>query len=295
MRFKHYEGLRTFCVVARHGQISAASEELNLTKGAVSHQIRVLEGELGFDLFHREVRGVRPTQKGQQLLHVARSAFDSVDRQIMALREERRRSVTLGTSTYFASRWLSPRLMEFMAAHPKVRLRIQPMVNLFDLEREGIDIAIRWGKGDWSDMKIEPLFPCPAFLTAAPVVAEQVEDMGLEETLRQTTLLEDRDGSTAWAEWLVEAGLPNIAHLDSLTIPDPNVRVQAVLDGQGIAINDRLVQREIDAGTLCRISEVEMANYGYHLAIPADAVNNHDAAALVDWLKSSGDSETAST
>lgn len=287
MRFKHYEGLRTFCVVARHGQISAASEELNLTKGAVSHQIKVLEGELGFDLFHREVRGVRPTQKGQQLLHVARSAFDSVDRQIMALREERRRSVTLGTSTYFASRWLSPRLMEFMAAHPKVRLRIQPMVNLFELEREGIDIAIRWGKGDWADMKIEPLFRCPAFPTAAPAIAEQIGHRGLERTLRQTTLLEDRDGSTAWAEWLAKAELPNLAHLGSLTIPDPNVRVQAVLDGQGIAINDRLVQPEIDAGTLCRISDVEMPDYGYHLAIPADAVSNPDTEALVSWLKAS--------
>ena len=294
MRFKHYEGLRTFCVVARHGQISAASEELNLTKGAVSHQIKVLEGELGFDLFHREVRGVRPTQKGQQLLHVARSAFDSVDRQIMALREERRRSVTLGTSTYFASRWLSPRLMEFTAAHPKIRLRIQPMVNLFDLEREGIDIAIRWGKGDWSDMKIEPLFQCPAFPTAAPIIADQVERRGLQRVMGETTLLDDRDGSTAWAEWLAEAGLPQVAQQGSLTIPDPNVRVQAVLDGQGIAINDALVQREIDAGALRRISEVEMANYGYHLAIPADAVNNPEAAALLDWLKSSGDAETAS-
>ncbi|MEM1275403.1 MAG: LysR substrate-binding domain-containing protein [Pseudomonadota bacterium] len=287
MRFKHYEGLRTFCVVARHGQISSASQELNLTKGAVSHQIKALEGELGFDLFHREVRGVRPTQKGQQLLHVARSAFDSVDRQIMVLREERQRSVTLGTSTYFASRWLSPRLMEFVAAHPKIRLRIQPMVDLFDLEREGIDIAVRWGRGEWSDLRIEPLFRCPAFPTAAPVIAEKVTQLGLETAIREATLLDDRDGSPAWAEWLSEAGLPQVVRKGSLTIPDPNVRVQAVLDGQGIAINDFLVQAEIDAGRLCRISEVQMQSYGYHLAIPSDAMNNPDTRALVDWLKSS--------
>ena len=135
-------------------------------------------------------------------------------------------------------------------------------------------------------MRIEPLFSCPAFATAAPVVAVQIERMGLERNLQQTTLLEDRDGSTAWAEWLAEAGLPNLIHLGSLTIPDPNARVQAVLDGQGIAINDRLVQPEVDARTLCRISEFEMQNYGYHLAIPADALNNPDTAALVAWLKS---------
>ena len=133
------------------------------------------------------------------------------------------------------------------------------------------------------------LLQCPAFPTAAPVIADQIGHMGLEKTLRQTTLLEDRDGSTAWAEWLAEAGLPNITQLGSLTIPDPNVRVQAVLDGQGIAINDRLIQPEIDAGTLCRISEVEMPNYGYHLAIPADAVSNPDTEALVSWLKASAE------
>lgn len=274
-------------MVARHGQISSASKDLNLTKGAISHQIKVLEGELGFDLFHRESRGVRPTQKGQQLLHVARTAFDSVDRQIAALREERRRSVTLGTSTYFASRWLSPRLMEFTAAHPKVRLRIQPMVNLFELEREGIDIAIRWGRGTWTDVNVEPLLLCPAFPTAAPAIAEKVARLGLERVIRETTLLDDRDGSTAWAEWLAEADLPSVAHQGSLTIPDPNVRVQAVLDGQGMAINDRLVAPELEAGTLCRLSEVEMQSFGYHLAIPADAMDNPDAAALVNWLKSS--------
>ncbi|MEM9044028.1 MAG: LysR substrate-binding domain-containing protein [Pseudomonadota bacterium] len=285
MRFKHYEGLRTFCVVARHGQISAASEELNLTKGAVSYQIKVLEAELGFDLFHREARGVRPTQKGQQLLHVARSAFDSVDRQILALREERRRTVTLGTSTYFASRWLSPRLMVFIEAHPEVRLRIQPMVSLFDLDREGIDIAIRWGKGDWTDMKTELLFPCPAFPTAAFEIGDRVAKQGLEEVIENATLLDDRDDSTAWAEWLAQAGLPQIAHQSTLTIPDPNVRVQAVLDGQGIAINDRLVQQEIDDEKLCRVSEVELQDYGYHIAIPPDAMSNPDIVALVDWLK----------
>lgn len=285
MRFKHYENLRTFTVVARHGQISSAAEELNLTKGAVSHQIKALEAELGFDLFQRLPRGVRMSQRGRRLLETARSAFEALDRQIDVLRDEQRFLVTLGLSTYLASRWLSPRLMDFIKLHPSIRLRIQPMIDLFDLERDGIDIAIRWGKGDWTDMAIDPLFRCPAYPVAAPAIVERIERVGLEEAMSAATLLDDRDGSTAWAEWLDLAGLPQRIRRRSLTIPDPNVRVQAVIDGQGIAINDRFVASEIDAGLLRRISDVELTGYGYHLALPTGAPDNPAVASLARWLK----------
>ena len=209
----------------------------------------------------------------------------------MALREERRRSVTLGVSTYFASRWLSPRLMAFTDAHRKVRLRIQPMVDLFDLEREGIDVAIRWGKGGWTDMRCEPLFLCPAFPVAAPPLADAVRRDGLESVMRDATLLDDRGGGVAWAEWLAAAALPQVVRKGALTIPDPNVRVQAVIDGQGVTINARLAARELDADALRRISDVELSNYGYHPAIPADAIRNAEVAALPDWLKSAAAEE----
>lgn len=284
MRFKHYEGLRTFCVVARHGTVSAAAEEVSLTKGAVSHQIKALEGELGFALFQRQPRGMRLTQKGQEMLHVARSAFDSVDRQIAALRQDRERSLTLGVSTYFASRWLSSRLMEFTSRHPRVRLRIQPTTTLFGFESEGVDIAIRWGDGSWGDMMCRELFSCPAFPVASPKVAERVRSVGLEQAVADITLFDDRDGSTAWSEWFDRAGIPHTARRGALTIPDPNVRVQAVIDGQGIAINDRLVAKELETGDLVRISDVELSDYGYHLAIPPDALRSTDAQVFCEWL-----------
>ncbi len=284
MRFRHYDNLRTFAVVAYYGSLTAASEELNLTKGAISHQIKTLEQQLGFDLFHRLPRGVRLTAKGQHLLHTARSAFDSVESQIDSLREEGRRSVTLGLSTYLASRWLSPRLMGFLQTHPNIRLRVQPMIDLFDLERDGIDVAVRWGKGDWTDMNIQPLFTCPAFPVASPGIASSVEEYGLAEALSEASLLHDRRGSVAWAEWFEVAGLTYTSQADTLTIPDPNVRVQAVIDGQGLALNDALVDRELSEGSLRRVSDHELGNYGYHLAFPAGALGNPDVAAIVDWL-----------
>jgi len=134
------------------------------------------------------------------LLHAAQSAFGTLDAQIEALRGETRRSVTLGLSSDPASRWLSPRLIGFIQAHPGIRLRLQPMISLFDLERGGVDIAVRWGKGDRTDMAVRPLFACPAWRAAAPAFADRVERHGLGAALAEAVLLDDRDGSTAWAE-----------------------------------------------------------------------------------------------
>lgn len=287
MRFRHYDNLRTFAVVAHHGSLAAASSELGLTKGAVSHQIKLLESQLGFDLFERLPRGMKLTRKGADLMQAAQTGFAAIEHRIETLREEGRRSVTLGLSTYLASRWLSPRLMAFMQAQPEIRLRVQPMIDLFDLERDGIDIAIRWGTGRWTDMVIEPLFPCPAFPVAAPRLARRIEDLGLAKAIGGLTLLHDRQGSHAWADWFEAAGLDYSDRADTLIIPDPNVRVQAVIDGQGVALNDSLVARELAEGSLTRISPHRLDAYGYHLAYPSGALANPDVAALAAWLRSS--------
>ena len=163
MRFRSFDNLRLFDVVARHMSFTAAAAELNLTKGAVSYQVRRLERELGFAVFERSSRGIALTEKGKALWHVSQASFTELERQIGRLREEDTARITVGMATYFASRWLSPRLMTFMAAYPGIGLRLQPLVDLIDLETAHIDMAIRWGKGGWSDLEIEPLLPCPAF------------------------------------------------------------------------------------------------------------------------------------
>lgn len=285
MRFKHYDALRTFTIVAFQRSLTAAAVELNLTKGAVSHQLRTLEEQLGFKLFDRLPRGMALTQKGEQLFHAARASFSSIDRQVESLRADGRRSVTLGLSTYLASRWLSPKLMGFLQAHPAIRLRVQPMIDLYDLERDGIDIAIRWGKGAWSDMPTERLFACPAFPAAAPQALRSLGATDLANKLLSLPRLHDRDGSDAWADWYSAAGLHPDRVTTTLIIPDPNVRVQAVIDGQGVALFDRMIDAEIAGGKLQRLSTQSLSNYGYYLAYPPGSLANPDAVALAHWLK----------
>ena len=97
-------------------------------------------------------------------------------------------------------------------------------------------------------------------------------------------LLHDRDGSEAWLDWHEAAGLPYRSTRDDLVIPDPNVRVQAVIDGQGVALNDGLVATEITAGRLFQISTVELSTYGYYLAYPKGALGSPGLKAFRDWI-----------
>ncbi|WP_419904757.1 LysR substrate-binding domain-containing protein [Kiloniella sp.] len=274
-----------FNVVARHGSFAAAAEELNLTKGAISYQIKGLEDELGFTLFQRLPRGVLLTSKGQELLNTTKQAFDKIELKVSELRQADTRTLTIGVSTYFASRWLSPRLMDFMLAYPDIRLRVQPMIDQLGGEEEGIDLSVRWGNGKWSDMFIEPLFPSPSWPVGNPEMAMRVKRDGLSKAFSRFTLLRDRDDSNAWSDWFDASGLFFPGHEDTLIIPDPNVRVQAVIDGQGVALNDELVTHEIETGTLVRLSDIELADYGYYLAYPGKGRSNPDVEAFVSWLR----------
>lgn len=289
MRFRRFDDLRLFDVVARHGSFTAAAGELCLTKGAVSYRVAQLERELGFALFERARGGIALTAKGVQLWHASQAAFHGLERDIARLREDGRGRITVGMSTYFASRWLSPRLMSFTSAHPRTALRLQPLVDLLDLGAHGIDMAIRWGRGEWTDMRVEPLLPCAAFATAGRAVAARVATEGLETVLAEQTLLHDRDGSGAWREWHAAAGLPYRVGQDALVVPDPNVRVRAVIDGQGVALNDALVAEELASGELVAIADVELDAYGYFLAYPDEALENPDLAAFRDWLLGEAD------
>lgn len=284
MRFRSFDSLRLFDVAARHLSFTAAGEELNLTKGAVSYQIARLESELGFKLFERRHRSISLTEKGKRLWHSSQVAFRDLEREIAELREESPGRITIGLSTYFASRWLSPRLMTFLATHPGIGLRLQPVIDLIDFRSEHIDMAIRWGKGDWTDLEVELLFHCPAMPVAGSAIASRIETEGLDAVLPELKLLQDREGSQAWGDWHHAAQLRYRPASDELVIPDPNVRVQAVIDGQGIALNDALVSAELLAGQLFPVSEVALKDYGYWLAYPKGALVNPALKDFRDWI-----------
>ncbi|SLN31688.1 Glycine cleavage system transcriptional activator [Roseovarius albus] len=282
--FRHHDTLRLFIEIARHFSFSDAAAALNMTKGAVSYQVKTLEEDLGVALFQRQPRGVALTSEGQSVLQSCKAHYEGIETALEIYRGAEMQMLTVGVSTYFASRWLSPRLMDFMQAHPEIQLRIQPMTRLFDLQAQGVDLAIRWGDGAWDDVEILPFMPCPAWPVGNRDTAAQIVRLGWSEAMPHLTLLRDHDDSNAWSDWLDVAGLERQGRQDALIVPDPNVRVQAVIDGQGIALNDDLVAQEVENGKLVRLSDVELAQYGYFLAIPPQRRKKRSVTAFVEWI-----------
>ncbi|MEM9602843.1 MAG: LysR substrate-binding domain-containing protein [Pseudomonadota bacterium] len=285
IHFRHHDSLRVFVDVARYPSFSEAAEALHMTKGAISYQIKLLEAQLGMALFVRGARGSTLTRAGKNLLALSESRYRDLESDLLALRGLSSETLTIGVSTYFAARWLSPRLTAFMQLHPGIVLRLQPMVRLFDLEQQGVDVAIRWGHGRWDDADILPFMPLPTYPMGNRAAFEAVQQGGARRALQRLTLLRDHDDSNAWTDWWSHAGWPARRRRDTLIILDPNVRVQAVIDGQGVALMDALVQSEIDAGALWVLSDTGLTDYGYWLARPRRTRHNVAADHFIAWMQ----------
>jgi len=160
------------------------------------------------------------------------------------------------------------------------------MIRLFDLETQGVDIAIRWGSGHWNDAAVTPFLNYPSYPVGNSDAMERVETLGLEQAISTFTLLRDHDDSNAWTDWLNVAHLPHQTRRDTLIIPDPNVRVQAVIDGQGIALMDDLIEQELREANLFRLSQHVLQDYGYFLARPQQSESHDSVQAFIDWLQS---------
>ena len=290
MPFRSYDTLRVFTTVARHESVTAAASKLNLSKASISYQIRKLEDDLGFRVFERKSQRLHITPKGEKLMHSAQLALGQLDRDIRQLKETTPDLITIGALTYFFSRWLSSRLMSFMEANPSIAVRVEPITGISDLSESDIDIAIYWGVGYWdkSDHELDRtlLFNCPARPTANASITKQVQKIGLERALREIPLLADSSGSTGWQQWHQIAGLEYHPMQNRLVIPDSNDRVQAVIDGQGIALWDDLIQNELDSGELFFLSELAIEDAGYYLSCSSPALERSAATeTFIGWIQ----------
>ena len=288
MRFRSYDSLKTFDAVARTLSMTKAADEMHQSKGSISYQVGKLEAELGLRLFERAHAKLELTEEGHRLWHVSQTALSQIDREIEDLRGTAAGAVTVGALTYFSSRWLSPRLTRFFEANPGISLRIEPINSVEMLRSVRVDMAVLWGIGGWEGHKCELLLSLPAVPTANHAVAEQVRQLGLAEAVRQLPLLGDSSGDSGWRAWHAAAGLPYAPSRSSLTIPDSNSRVQAVVDGQGIALWDDLVAPEIDDGTLVRLSDVGVKDAGYRILF-TERPMSQSAEAFLDWLRAEND------
>lgn len=277
--------LRTFEVAARRSSFTKAAEELHMTQGAVSHQIRQLESQIGIALFRRETRKISLTEAGERLYRVTRRALLDIDTELAALTPAPEvAQLSVAVSTYVAIKWLSQRLGGFFLAHPDVMLQLHHNVNEVDFDITRQDFAIRWGRAPWPGAASCELLPMPMLPLCAPSLAEAVGGLRAPADLRHVTLLRDHESVDLWPDWLALAGLPADTATKGRTILDPMVRIQAAIDGHGVILADDLAQGEIARGRLVAPFGIALQGYGYHLLWSETAELRQNAMAFRTWI-----------
>ena len=251
-RLPPLNALRAFEAAARHGGFIGASEELHVTRGAISRQVKVLEEHLGLELFVRQPQGVRLTAAGQRLLPILTKAFGDIRRETAQLtREANEVHVICPPAT--SIRWLLPRLSDFRDRHPEIRLRLT--TDFFrTVGFDPADYDIGFSVADWprqsSDLTVETLFPVlmtpacsPAYLARNPL--RSPGDLSRCELLHETA---NRADWTAWTEAFSPSGIERATHQD---FPNLDMATKAAIMGAGVVMADLVLCRdELDGGAL---------------------------------------------
>ena len=256
------ESLKVFESAARHLSFSKAAQELCITKGAVSYQIKKLESELSTRLFKRGVRQVLLTDQGQRLYQDIHGLFSDLQGSLASLAASIDSTITIAVTTYVATRWLSPRITEFCERHPHTTVQFVHTVNSDSFDINDVDIAIRWGPSGMSEYpnRVHE-FPSPLFVVGSPALLDNhVNAVEKGDWSGLALLCEDRP-QDLWEEWSRDPD--RLQHCVRRTIGDANVRVQAAVDGIGLVLADDMMQFEMDAGLLARIDRHDLHGYGY--------------------------------
>ncbi|KGU54841.1 LysR family transcriptional regulator [Xanthomonas phaseoli pv. phaseoli] len=273
--------LRAFEAAARHQNLTRAANELCVSQAALSHQIKALEQQLGASLFHRLPRGVALTDEGAALAPVLGEAFDRIAATLERFAEGRYREVlSVGVVGTFATGWLLPRLAAFHAAHADIELRLSTHNNRVDLAGESLDLAIRFGDGDWQGQVAEAVMEAPFAPACAPAMARGLrvpEDLARVPLLRSYRLDE-------WPQWFRAARVTEVPARG--TMFDSSLTLaSAAAAGAGVALLPLpMFRQDLDAGRLVCPFPIAIDAGRYWLTRLRSRPQSDAGRRLRDWL-----------
>lgn len=242
--------LRVFDAVARQLSFTNAARDLGMTQAGVSYQIRLLEERLGAPLFLRKPRGIELTALGARLARPTHDAFDT----LRAAYAQRGESETLSISALptLAGNWLSQRLGRFQMSHPGLAIRLETSDRLVDFAREDIDVAIRYGTGDWPGLTAHKLFEVDFSPMVAPALIARHGPLTDPAQIVPLPWLDPEDPS--WGAWLAAAGVNQpcqCAPRPALTLGTQLHEARAAMAGDGVALlTPRFFRAELATGAL---------------------------------------------
>ncbi len=293
-RLPPLNGLRAFEAAARHLSFARAAEELGVTPAAISQQVRALEAHAGVRLFRRRTRSVLLTEAAQAALPAITAGLDRLAEGYTTLRKhEESGLITVSAAPSFASKWLMPRIGAFHAAHPEFELRIDATERVADLQREDVDLAIRYGGGEYEGLDSACLIEEAAFPVCAPALRDGTPPLRAPADLAHHTLLHvhwtmQHESLPNWRMWLRAAGL---AHIDAERGPRfsiDSLALQTAIDGHGVALAlAPLVEADLAAGRLVApfgVPAAEARRFRYYMVWPASEGGRRKIAVFRDWV-----------
>lgn len=272
--------LRAFEAVARHLSFSKAASELSVTQSALSHQVQKLEQHLGKALFIRRTRAIDLTADGQDYYDEIRPALDVIGAATRRQRVAPTATVLrIGLLASFATLWLAPRLAGFFQRYPHIQVELLPAIQLVNVAAAEVDLAIRYGKGDWPDLQTTRLMGEVLSPVCSPAFkASQLKDGPL--------LMATSHRPFEWADWSSHYHV-NLEQHPRVLLHDYNIVVEAAVAGQGIAMGrHRLIERRLKDGSLVQAFDWPPyhSEIGYWLVAP-QGPGTDAAICFSAWLK----------
>ena len=284
--------LRAFEAVGRHLSFSKAANELNVTPGAVSQQIRGLEEFLEIKLFKRRNRSIVLTDSGQVFLPLLSDGFAGISAAVDSVRRSQGdEPLTITAAPSFTSKWLIPRLCKFQALHPEIDVRIDASSRLVDFVREDIDVGIRFGTGEIEGLDSVYLFSFDLIPVCNPDLKHEGRALQDLSDLRHHTLLHSQDTDfdpsfPDWAMWLATAGVDDVDASRGIFFSQGEMVIEAAIEGQGIALAASVMAAgAIESGRLVQPFETRLpVRLSFHLITTRQKSRSSKIGAFRQWI-----------
>lgn len=278
--------LRSFEAAAKHQSYTAAAEELHVTQGAISRQIKELEILLGITLFRREGRGIALTDAGRSFADRLAPDLARLRQSITLARAAGQSGKTLSIAVLptFATRWLVPRLPDFQKQYPDVQLSFHSRTEPFDLAAEGIDVAIQFGREEWGGISLAELCPEDLAVVASPDLVTRMQVHSAKDIARLPRLhLLSR--KMAWPQYFADLNLHRDDIMQGPLFDQFSTMIAAVIEGMGAAIiPSHLIETELKSGSLLVLGHPKAQGQSYFVATRAGEVNLM-AEAFKTWIR----------
>jgi LysR family glycine cleavage system transcriptional activator len=285
-RLPPLNALKAFEAAARHESFTRAAGELFVTQGAVSHQVKALETELGLKLFNRERQRLVITEAGREYLVVVRDALDRIALGTERLLQRQNSGVlTISTSPDFAAKWLVYRLGHFAEAHREIDLRVSATLHHVDFAREEVDMAVRHGDGNWPGLDTVRLSSEQLFAVCSPKLLSGRRRLSKPSDVLRYPLIH-MDSRNDWSKWLQAAGLDEAQVIHGPVLNRASMVIDAAINGQGIALaRTTLAAFDLINGRLVRpFPETLRLSKTYWIICPKATATLPKIVTFRDWL-----------